>query len=64
VFNGKLLEHSGVEGYQAKKVVVEFQKDEPVEFDGESFWAKKIFFSIIPRGYKGTGEEVRGLPLI
>lgn len=47
VFNGKLLEHSGVEGYQAKKVVVEFQKDEPVEFDGESFWAKKIFFSII-----------------
>ncbi|AJG40422.1 diacylglycerol kinase [Thermotoga sp. RQ7] len=49
VFNGTLLEHPGVEGYQAKKVTVEFQKKEPVELDGESFWTRKISFSVVPR---------------
>ncbi|PLV57377.1 diacylglycerol kinase family protein [Thermotoga sp. SG1] len=49
VFNGTLLEHPGVEGYQARKVIVEFQRDEPIELDGESFWAKRASFSIVPR---------------
>ena len=52
VFNGTLLEHPGVEGYQAKRVVVEFQKSEPVELDGESFWTKKVTFSIVPKALK------------
>ncbi|PLV59095.1 diacylglycerol kinase family protein [Thermotoga sp. KOL6] len=57
VFNGKLLEHPGVEGYQAQRVTVEFQKEEPIELDGETIWVKKVTFSILPKALKVMVEK-------
>lgn len=52
VFTGTLLEHPGVEGYQAKTVEVEFEEEEPFELDGESFFAKKVRFEVIPKALR------------